>query len=154
MMSPAGWEHGRIGTRLAAMLFEFVERHHLGAVNAIETGYVIETNPDTVLAPDVAFVSQAQIDAQESTPGFWRGAPDLVVQVVSPSDSFVQVERKVSQWIEAGCRLAWVVNPGQQTVQVYSSETPAQITFLGISDSLSGGDILPGFSLPVDSIFA
>src|SRR5258706_2691268 len=98
-VSPAGQEHGRVAMNLGSRLAQFVRERALGVVFAAETGFLIRRQPDTVRAPDVAFVSSARQSAAE---GFFPGAPDLAVEVVSPSDSFVEVEEKVLEWLGAG----------------------------------------------------
>lgn len=153
MMSPAGWEHGRIAGRIMAFLFQFVHERNLGAVLAAETGFLIEQDPDTIRAPDAAFVAKARIEQNEPVAGFWRGAPDLAVEVISPSESYVQVDQKVTQWLEAGCRIVWVINPRRQTVQVFDQQTPKQINVLNAADTITGGEVLPGFELQVEKLF-
>ena len=151
MMSPAGFEHGRLVSRITARLEDFVEQRGLGVVTGAETGFHIRHHPDTVRAPDVAFVRASRITR---TPilGFFDGPPDLAVEVLSPDDRAREVLAKVHDWLDAGCLTVWVVDPSASTVAVYESGRPASI--YGSSDNLSGGDILPGLSLPVAKIFA
>ncbi len=118
MMSPAGSEHGFIAANITARLATFVRRRGLGAVFGAETGFQIAHDPDTVRAPDVAFVRAERIGGR---PGkdFFQGPPDLAVEVVSPSDRAGEVLAKVGDWLDAGCRAVWVVDPDSRTVLLY-----------------------------------
>jgi Uma2 family endonuclease len=150
-MSPTGQKHGSITIALTVPLARYVQDQRLGKVYAAETGFKLESNPDTVLAPDIAFVAKEKLDLTSEAEGYWFGAPDLAVEVTSPSDRVSQVEKKVMQWLEFGARLVWVVSPKLQTVTVYRSL--ADITVLTEKDMLDGGDVLPGFRIPVAEIF-
>jgi Uma2 family endonuclease len=151
-MAPAGHTHGRIAARLTWQLAQYVEAHKLGAVYAAETGFLLSSHPDTVRAPNVAFVSRARIETAGDVEGYWPGAPDLAIEVVSPSDTYVKVEEKVIEWLEAGTRMVLVVNPRNRTVTVHRALT--DITMLTEQDTLAGGDILPGWSIKVDTLFS
>ncbi|MEM7315631.1 MAG: Uma2 family endonuclease, partial [Planctomycetota bacterium] len=106
MMSPAGSDHGRVAMTIGALLYQHVKSHRLGETFAAETGFRISSDPDTVRAPDAAFVSQARLDASPPDgTSYLPLAPDLVVEVISPNDVFAEVERKASQWLAAGSRL-------------------------------------------------
>ena len=150
MMTPAGFKHGAIAAKITARLVRFVEEHRLGWVTGAETGFRIGHDPDTVRAPDVAFVRAGRIPA-EPVCGFFEGPPDLAVEVLSPDDRASRVLDKVHQWLEAGCLIVWVVDPEKQTVTVY--DAPNRTATLTAADELSGGDLLPGFRLPVGEIF-
>ena len=150
MMSPAGAEHGRIVARMTLRLAGFVEKGALGTVFGAETGFHITHEPDTVRAPDVAFVRAQRMGAELGC-GFFPGAPDLAVEVLSPDDRAGEVLAKVQDWLDAGCLAVWVVDPRTRTVTVYRSRS--EIVVLGKSESLSGGDLLPNFSLPVSELF-
>jgi Uma2 family endonuclease len=151
MMSPAGFEHGRIAAVLGAALTGFVRQRGLGVVTGAETGFQIGRNPDTVRAPDAAFVRAERAPA-ERTRGFFDGAPDLAVEILSPSDRASEVNAKVQEWLGAGCRMVWVVDPETRTVAVWRGRN--EIAVFGAADVLSGSDVLPGFSMPVADIFA
>ena len=151
MMSPAGFQHGRIVGTINALLWEFVQEEALGVVTGAETGFHISRDPDTVRAPDVAFVRTERVPADEPL-GFFQGAPDLAVEVLSPSDRAGEVLAKVQDWLEAGCRAVWVVDPHTQTVSDYRSRS--EVTVLTNTDTLTGGAVLPGFAVPVAEIFA
>lgn len=150
-MSPASQQHGRLGMRVSGPLDRYVEEHGLGIVFAAETGFRLASSPDTVLAPDVAFVRQERVDAIGDVEGYWPGAPDLAVEVVSRHDLYTAVEEKVIDWLEAGAGMVVVVNPRKRTVTVYRSLTA--ITILTEQDTLDGGDVVPGWPLPVRDIF-
>ncbi len=149
-MSPAGAEHGRIVVRITVPLGRFATEHALGTVFGAETGFQIAHDPDTVRAPDVAFVRAERITA-ELGPGFFQGPPDLAVEVLAPDDRAGEVLAKVQEWLDSGCRPVWVIDPRTRTVSVYRSRS--EIAVLGQSDTLGGGDLLPGLSLPVAEIF-
>jgi Uma2 family endonuclease len=150
-MSPTGDEHGQVTMELATRLHQFVKMHNLGRVYAAETGFKLESNPDTVRAPDVAFVSRERVEATGTLPGYRSGPPDLVVEVLSPSDRTGKVEAKVKEWLETGARMLWVVSPKLHTVTVYRSLT--DIVILTEKDNLNGGDVVPGFQMKVAEIF-
>ncbi len=147
----AEFEHGNVALAVGAAIRDFVHRRRLGIVTAAETGYLIESDPDTVRAPDVAFVRAERIPS-EKPKGFFPGAPDLAVEVLSPDDRASEVNDKVQQWLEAGCRAVWVVDPKTRSVSVYRG--PRDIEIVDFAGTLDGGDILPGLALPVAEIFA
>jgi Uma2 family endonuclease len=153
-MSPTGHEHGEITINLTAPLATYVKSKKLGVVLAAESGFWLERNPDTVRAPDIAFISRERRQKVARNPGYWEGAPDLAVEVevVSPSDRVSRIEGKVAQWLESGSRMVWVVSPKLRTVTVYESLT--SVTVLTEKDRLTGGRVIPGFEIPVAEIFA
>ena len=151
-MSPAGHEHGRIIIRLTTPLDLHVRANNLGTVYAAETGFKLTSNPDTVRAPDIAFITRERVTQVGHVPGYWPGAPDLAVEVLSPDDRVSEVEEKVSEWLAAGARQVWVVSPKMRTITVYSSET--NIRTLTENDTLTGGDVVPQFKILVEEIFA
>ena len=150
-MSPTGDERGQVTVTLTAALYLHVKKYNLGRVYAAETGFKLESEPDTVRAPDIAFVSRERVEATGTLPGFRSGAPDLVVEVLSPSDRIGRVEAKVTQWLETGSRMVWVVSPRLKTVTVYRSLS--EIVTLAEKDVLDGGDVVPGFEINVADIF-
>lgn len=151
MMSPAGFQHGRIAGRIHGRLIHFVESRELGVVASAETGFCIGRNPDTVRAPDVAFVRADRVPVG-SARGFFQGAPDLAVEVLSPEDRPREVLAKVQDWLQAGSRAVWVVDPTARAVTIY--EPGRTVTRLGPADEVTAESILPGFRLPVEDIFA
>ncbi len=150
-MNPAGSEHGILIVRLTRSLANHVLQHDLGFVFGVETGFMIESNPDTVRAPDIAFIDRTHVPADGIPMSFWPGAPDLAVEVLSPSDSVSQVDDKVEAWLNAGAALVWVVNPKWRNVTVYRSAS--EIVTLNEDDTLSGNDVVPNFSCSVSEIF-
>ena len=150
-MSPTGDEHGKVTVRLTAPLYFYVEEHNLGVVYAAETGFKLESDPDTVRAPDVAFLSRSRREQAGRVEGYWSGAPDLAVEVLSPSDRRRKVGEKVANWLAAGTRMVWVVSPKLRTVTVYKSVT--DVVTLTDEDQLEGGDVVPGFRIAVAKIF-
>lgn len=149
---PAGMDHGEIGNHLAFLITGFVRRHGLGKVYNADTGFVLFENPPTVRAPDVAFVSRSRLPSPEESISFGRLAPDLVVEVLSPSNTAAAILDKVEDYLEAGTRLVWVVEPRRQSITVYRSRN--DIRLLGENDELEGYDVIPGFSLQVSEVFA
>jgi Uma2 family endonuclease len=150
MMSPAGSEHGMIVAEIAGLLRDFVKPQSLGVILGAETGFRVSSNPDTVLAPDVAFIQADRIGGRMPT-GYFPGAPDLAVEVLSPNDRAGEVLAKVQNWLGAGCTSVWLVDPKTQTVTVYGVNRWAVI--FTSAEMLHGGDLLPGFSTPVAGIF-
>jgi Uma2 family endonuclease len=151
-MSPAGAEDGVIALRIGAWLLTFVEERELGAVCAAETGFLVHRDPDTVRAPDAAFISRERMGEGRPPKKFWPFAPDLAVEVVSPSETAEQVQDRVRQWFAAGTRAVWLLYPGNATVHAYRS--PSEVRSLQRGDLLQGdADLLPGFSRPVSDLF-
>jgi Uma2 family endonuclease len=151
-MSPAGQKHGRITVRLTEPLAKYVREHKLGQVYAAETGFKLKSSPDTVRAADIAFVRRERLEVLGETESFWPGAPDLAVEVNSPSDTVREVEKKVMEWLEFGARTVWVVSPKMRTITAYRSLT--EIVVLTEKDTLEAGDVVPGFQIRIAEIFA
>ena len=151
MMSPAGFEHGATVTAISLPLAGFVKEHSLGIVTGAETGFHIGSDPDTVRAPDVAFIRSSRIPPRPVR-GFFPGAPDLAVEVVSPTDRASELLAKVQDWLAAGCLAVWVVDPLERTVAVCRPDKP--LATLRPADVLEGDDVVPGFSVPVAALFA
>ena len=151
-MAPAGREHGVLAMRIGWRLAQHVEANDLGEVLAAETGFKLASDPDTVRAPDVAFVRQERVAEAGDARGFWPGAPDLAVEVVSPGDTYTEVEDKVLDWLDSGTLMVAVVNPRQRTVTIYRSRT--DIVILTQNDILDCKDVVPGWSLPIQELFA
>jgi Uma2 family endonuclease len=151
-MSPAGFEHGVIIAALAGLLWQHVRANKLGVVLGAETGFKLASDPDTVLAPDIAFVRQERFELIGKTKKFWPGAPDLAVEVMSPDDSIRKTNEKARDWIEAGASMVWVVNPKRQTITVFRPSADPQT--LAEKDVLEGQDVVPGFRCAVAEVFA
>jgi Uma2 family endonuclease len=148
---PAGSEHGSVGVRLAASLCHYVEGAALGEVFNADTGFRLASSPDTVRAPDLAFVHRDRIEPGSLPKGYWPGAPDLAAEVVSPGDSRREVQEKVFEWLEAGARMVLVLEPDDRTVTVYRSRDSVRI--LGPDDVIDGEDVVPGWRCPVRALF-
>ncbi|CAN5684262.1 Uma2 family endonuclease [soil metagenome] len=151
-MTPAGNEHGYLALRIGRLLGRHVDDNKLGRAYAAETGFKIASDPDTVRALDAAFVSRERLEKVGSVAGFWPGAPDLVVEVVSPGDTHAEVVEKSLTWLDAGCRMVLVAEPGRKVVTVYRSREDIRI--LTAAEAVDGADVVPGWSLPVAEIFA
>jgi Uma2 family endonuclease len=150
-MSPTGHEHGRITIRLTVPLAQHIRANRLGEVYAAETGFRLTSNPDTVRAPDIAFICQQRVDKVGTTTGYWPGAPDLAVEVLSPDERAPQVTRKVSEWLTAGAREVWVVSPKLRNITVYRALN--DVAVFTEQDQLDGGEVVPGFRMDVAEIF-
>jgi len=151
-MSPTGGRHGRIVMALLLAIGRFVEEQRLGEVFPAETGFWIspEGGPDTVLAPDLAFV-RAGREPDLETRGYPRLAPDLVAEIASPSQGRVVMGAKAQRWLNAGVRLVWLVLPEARTVEVWRPGAPVRI--VTAEHELSGEEVLPGFAYPVARLF-
>lgn len=150
-MSPSGSEHGAVVVNMTVLLAQHVKANNLGIVFGAETGFKIAENPDTVLAPDAAFISREHIPESGIPKKYWPGAPDLAVEVLSPGDTAREVEVKVGRWLSAGARLVWTVNPKRRSVIVHRA--PKDSFTLSENDELDGEDIVPGFRCRVSDIF-
>ncbi len=141
--------HGILQVRFGHFLLVFVEQGNLGIVTT-ESGYILSRNPDTVRGPDVAFLSSSRLANPDLT-DFIPIAPDLAVEIVSPNDRAQAVAEKVTQYLNAGTLLVWVVYPKLRKVYVYHSNDKAEI--VDINGTLDGGDVLPGFALALKDVF-
>lgn len=140
---PPGARHGSVAARLTYLLADHVYRDHLGVVFAQDTGFKIGSDPDTVRAPDVAFVDRAHAD-RIPTRGYAALAPDLVVEIVSPDDRPGELLTKIGEWLDAGCRLVWVIDPARDAARVYRDD--GELTLVAADGYLDGGVVLPGFT--------
>ena len=150
-MAPAGHQHGRIAVNVTTPLDQHVRAHNLGTVYAAETGFKLASNPDVVRAPDVAFVRRERVEEVGDVEGYWPGALDLAIEVISPNDTYTDIEEKIFDWLEAGARMVIAVNPRRRAVTVYRSLT--NIVVLAENDILDGGDVVPGWTVPVRDLF-
>ena len=144
---PASFYHGCVTARLTGRLIAHADAFALGMVLAAETGFTLARNPDTVRAPDVAFVRAARVPDLTSAPAFPELAPDLVVEVLSPDDRPGKVLAKVGEWLTAGTRLVWVLDPLRRQARIYRGDGSESL--LGAGDTLNGESILPGFACPL-----
>lgn len=150
-MSTAGPLHNLIVAVLNNMLYTFVARRNLGLVYGDNTSYLLRRNPDRIRIPDISFIAWAQIPVDNLPEAFWSIAPDLAVEVVSPTDRVEDVQRKVADYLESGVRLVWVLWPDDRLVRVHTRGTPSRE--LSADDELDGGEVLPGFRVRVGELF-
>jgi Uma2 family endonuclease len=152
-MSPGSFPHGRVIARFTGSLQPYVLAYGLGEVCGAETGFLLARDPDTVRAPDVAFVGRERLaEVGDIKEGYFPGAPDLAVEVVSPNDRPKRVRQTIAAWLAAGCRMVIVVYPRRRRVGVHRPGTPARE--LTETDVIDGDDVVPGWSLPVAVLFA
>lgn len=140
---PPGARHGRVALELARQIANHAHDHQLGTVYAAETGFTLARNPDTVRAPDVAFVRRDRVPQPEPFT-FLEFAPDLVVEVLSPGDRPGEVLAKVGDWLESGARLVWVIDPERRRARIYRPD--GYEASLLEDEALSGEEVLPGFT--------
>ena len=148
-LSPTSGRHGIVEIRFGHSIREYLKRNPVGEVMGGDPGFILSRNPDTVRAPDVAFLVNEKIE-RVPRKGFMPFPPDLVVEVVSPGDSFTEVTAKVAQWLEAGTRTVWVADEERKKIHVYEG---GRTSILHEGDTLTGGDVLPGFAVPVAEFF-
>jgi Uma2 family endonuclease len=148
-MTPSGAEHGSFTINLTRHLANYVANNKLGRVFSSDTGFKLQRNPDTVLAPDISFVSRQRISTLPR--GYLDLAPDLVVEVISPSETGPSVEKKCALWLECGVRLVWLVRPKSKTVEVRAANGERRL--LTENDELTDNEVVPGFSVQISEIF-
>jgi Uma2 family endonuclease len=152
-MAPTGWTHTSTSMRIGIKLGIWLENNPIGVLGGADGGFALSQDPLVVLVPDVSLVLAERLPQEHSASRIPNLAPDLVVEVISPSDRASRVHDKVLTYLELGVRLVWVVDPPRRTVTVYSSKQPKIATQLNMGESLDGGDVLPGFKLPLANIF-
>jgi Uma2 family endonuclease len=149
-MSPSSRPHSRDGLRIASQLLSFVEAHDLGEAYGADAGFILRRNPDTVRSPDAAFVRKERL-VELDDEGFLPLAPDLAVEVDSPSNTVNEMSRRIQEYLDAGTAIVWAVEPLRRQVTVRTQDPIARIYRDG--DILDGGDVLLGFTLAVTYIF-
>jgi Uma2 family endonuclease len=150
---PSGNTSSKIAARIVGRLFNAVDPPRGGEVYGADGGFILHRDPDTVIAPDAAFVRAERMPSAEAMgDGFVPVPPDLAVEVLSPSNRPGENARKVAIYRECGVPLVWYVDPFKQIVIVYAQN--AEPRTLAIGDTLDGGDVLPGFALPLTELFA
>lgn len=145
-ISPAGVDHGDVAAEIIMSLRGYVKQHRLGRVYTSETGFRITREPDTVRAPDASFVRSERV---VRTPKFFEGAPDAAFEVVSPGDTYTEIEEKTLDWLRAGTRAVVIVDPRTQSVRVHRESGAVQM-----NDVLEIDDIVPGWRLTLADLFA
>jgi Uma2 family endonuclease len=156
-MPPTGVAHGDMTARLVVLLRPFVTERGLGTVLTGEPGFVLNPpgEPETVLAPGVAFVSAANMSPEDvrAETGFSRAVPEFVVEVASPSQHRPELAAKAQRWLQAGVNLVWIVWPVEHEVDVWVASSAGAPRTLGMDDELDGGDTLPGFEAPISALW-
>lgn len=150
MMSPAGFGHGEVAGNLFGLLWNFVTTHELGSVVTAEAGFIVQTEPDVVRAPDVAFVRKGR-RPKKSLRGFFPGVPDLAVEVISPNDTRREVAEKVNMWLAHGTTSVWVADPEAMTITIHrTGQKPIR---LSRKDAIRDEPLFPGLVIPLSNIF-
>lgn len=140
-----------LGMRLGRLIGNFVDAHKLGVLTG-EAGF-IKFKKGNIRAPDVTFIPWSSLPANGfPKEAFWKVAPGLIVEVLSPGNTDAEIERKLREFFGAKCQLAWVIDPATKTAKVYTSATA--FTQLKETDTLDGGSVLPGFALALQDLFA
>ncbi len=150
-MEPPGAEHGAVAMNIGFDLMRHVKDANLGIAMSSEVGFLLASDPDTVRAPDVFFVSGERVAAGGIPKGYWRGPPDLAIEIVSPNDRRKQVDAKALEWLAAGARAAVVVDPPTRTATVFRARD--DVVVLHPDDTLDLGDVVPGWSPRVGDFF-
>lgn len=145
------WNQGIVSSSIVCELGRYIQHNKLGKIFGAETGFVLARDPDTVRAPDIAFVANSSIPAELPESGYWPSPPDLAVEVISTNDRAGEIDEKIQAWLDSGVKLLWVVDPELQIVTAYRSIT--SVTTYTRSDTIDSIDLLPGFTLLVSEIF-
>jgi len=148
---PAGGQHGCVGTNLVGLLLSHLKGRGFGRVFGDGAGYELVQLPRTVRCPDASFVRANRLPKEGIGPGFLKLAPDLAVEVLSPSESASELEEKLDDYRACGTPLIWVVDPARRTVMIVASNSP--VRWLRETDTLDGGEVVPGFSCGVAELF-
>jgi Uma2 family endonuclease len=147
---PPGYQHGLVALKIARLIANHAYDHNLGVAVAAETGFKLFSKPDTVRAADAAFISHER--APDPPPiGYLALAPDLAIEVVSPNDRAGEIQGKVSDWLTAGSRLVWVIDPVRRRAVIYRAD--GSVALLSEHDALEGEDVLPGFECPLADLW-
>jgi Uma2 family endonuclease len=147
---PPSTFHGRVQGALNVIVGSYVRANRLGIVFGQDTGFRIASDPDTVRAPDLAFVSRERVGLLGSR-GYDALAPDLVVEILSPGDRPGEVLAKIGEWLDAGVKLAWVIDAERRVASVYWGD--GGVTSVAPDSVLDGGDVVPGFTCALSEIF-
>jgi Uma2 family endonuclease len=151
-MEPPGAEHGVVAATTGYDLTRHVKGTGCGMAIAAEVGFLLAADPDTVRAPDVAFVSSDRVPETGIPKGYWPGPPDLAIEVVSPNDRYTKVQAKALHWLSAGTRAVVVVGPPRRAATVYRARDDIHV--LHADEELDLGDVVPGWSPRVGDFFA
>ena len=149
-MAPVNEQHGDTAFNISGALFVYSRQSGIGR-GGVETGYRVSQDPDTVRGPDVSFNLRSRETGDRPATGFVPGAPDIAVEVVSPSNTSAEMGRKVAEYLAAGSQRVWVANPASRTVSVHRADGSAA-TYTG-NDVITDEELLPGFSLALSDVF-
>lgn len=149
-MAPSSSRPSIVAMRAAVRIGSFIDQHGLGIYGGADWGMRLASNPDTVRAPDFGFIRAERVLPEGIPAGFWPGGPDLAVEVLSPSDRFAAVMERVQDYLDAGTRLVWAIDPESRHAAVFRPAGP--VTWVDENGVLDGEDILPGFSLPLRDV--
>lgn len=150
IVANSGLEHGYLALVLGYFLTGFVRVNKLGVTCDSSTAFKMKTGNRR--SPDLAFIDRSRLQGVKRLPkGFFEGAPDLAVEIISPSNTFEEIHNKLVEYFENGTRLAWVILPDEESVLVYHQPKPSQL--LKLEDSLNGEDVIPNFSLDLTELF-
>ncbi len=147
----SGIEHGEVAIALGMALRQFVRPGRMGRVVGSDSGVLVQRNPDTVREPDIAYISAAKLPLDVRVPGYLEVIPDLAAEIISPNDTQREVNDKTQMWLSYGVSIVWEFYPDERAIVVARSEGPPVV--LNEDDTLDGGDVLPGFTIPVREIF-
>lgn len=150
-MSPAARPHGKYLTELARLIGNYLSEDPVGEAYTVDTGYLLSRNPDLLLAPDLSIILNENLPEDPPETGFEDLVPDMVVEVLSPSERMGRVNRKVREYLAAGVKLVWLVDPGQRNITVHAPNQPMQVIEVGAE--LDGGEVLPEFRLSLSEFF-
>lgn len=148
-LAPSGEQHGAIVATLTVLLGHFIFTNELGRAYGAETGFLVSTDPDTVRAPDFAFIRAERLEGSPGT-GYRQGTPDLAAEVISPGDSYSGMTEKALLWLYAGASEVWLLDPRKRTVSIYLAKD--RIRVLTEGDNLTS-DLFPGWQLALDDLF-
>jgi Uma2 family endonuclease len=151
-MPPPDWRSSAVAANIMIEIGAFVKQHKLGVCLGADGGFILERNPDTVRIPDCSFVRAERVQREAPARGIWPAAPDLAVEVLSPTNRFTEIAEKVEDYLQSGALLVWVIDPGARVAFVYAPNRP--VSRVGESGALFGEDVLPGFTLHLAEIWA
>lgn len=150
-MGNSGMEHGYLACLLVAELMAFVRQHRLGVVCDSSTAFTLKNGNKR--SPDIAFIAAERLKGlRRPVRGFWEGAPDLVVEILSPGNTVEEMHTKIVEYFANGTRLLWKIDPHERCVLVYHRVEPDQLLTMG--DQLTGEDVVPGFEMAIADLFA
>ncbi|MBW3622119.1 MAG: Uma2 family endonuclease [Armatimonadetes bacterium] len=150
-LSPSGIVHNQIESHASDLLKAFVMPRKLGVVWTGDAGFILERDPFTVRSPDLSFVRQERFEPVKHLEGFFPGAPDFAVEILSPTDSLKATEAKAQMYLRTGCSVVWILNPADFTLRIYRVGEAVRV--LGLDDEADAEPVLPGFRCPVRDLF-